>query len=70
MNFQITSVIDAGTVYSNVPDTLEDLRSFQGGLMKTLPVFRDLGLQVNIFQTRLLDLTCIPGLATPGPGRP
>jgi len=42
---QITSVMDAGTVYSNVPDTLEDLRSFQGGLMKTLPVFRDLGLQ-------------------------
>ena len=41
---QITSVIDANVVYSNEPDTLDELRAYEGGLMKTLPVFRDLGL--------------------------
>ena len=41
---QITSVIDANVVYSNKHDTLDELRAYEGGLMKTLPVFRDLGL--------------------------
>jgi len=42
---QITSVIDSGVVYSNVPETLRKLRTFEGGLMKTLPVFKDQGLK-------------------------
>jgi len=42
---QITSVLDSGTVYSNVPETLRKLRTFQGGKMKTLPVFAQYGLQ-------------------------
>ena len=37
---QITSVLDGNVVYSNEPDKLDDLRSYEGGLMKTLPVFR------------------------------
>jgi hypothetical protein len=41
-------VLDAGTVYSNVPERLQKLRAYQGGLMKTLPVFQDLGLMVKI----------------------
>ena len=49
-------MLDGNTVYSNVPETLEDLRSFQGGLMKTLPVFRDLGLQVLAY---IFVLICI-----------
>merc|ERR1719443_2762668 len=41
---RITSVLDANVVYSNHPEDLEDLRSFERGEMKTLPVFRDHGL--------------------------
>ena len=37
---QITSVLDGNVVYSNEPAKLDDLRSYEGGLMKTLPVFR------------------------------
>ena len=39
-NAQITSVLDGNVVYSNEPAKLDDLRSYEGGLMKTLPVFR------------------------------
>jgi len=42
---QISSVIDAGVVYSNVPDTMRKLREYEGGRMKTLPVFKDKGLK-------------------------
>lgn len=42
---RITSVFDAGTVYSNDPETLAKIRTFKGGLMRTLPVFSDMGLQ-------------------------
>ena len=44
---RITSVLDGNVVYSNVPETLEELRSFEGGLMKTLPIFREQGLLVR-----------------------
>ena len=44
---RITSVLDGNVVYSNVPETLEELRSFEGGLMKTLPIFREQGLLVS-----------------------
>ena len=37
-------MLDANVVYSNHPEDLEDLRSFERGEMKTLPVFRDHGL--------------------------
>eukprot|EP00088_Acartia_fossae_P020565 TRINITY_DN2211_c0_g1_i10.p1 TRINITY_DN2211_c0_g1~~TRINITY_DN2211_c0_g1_i10.p1 ORF type:complete len:747 (-),score=69.80 TRINITY_DN2211_c0_g1_i10:194-2434(-) len=42
---QISSVIDANTVYSNEPETIRKLRTYVGGKMKTLPVFSNLGLK-------------------------
>ena len=45
MLVQITSVLDGGTVYSNSPTTLASLRAWEGGRMRTLPVFRQQGLQ-------------------------
>ena len=40
--------MDGGTVYSNEPEVAADIRAFEGGLMKTLPLFRDQGLMVII----------------------
>ena len=37
---EISSFLDAGSVYSNVPERQEFLRSFKHGLMVTLPAFR------------------------------
>jgi len=42
---QVSSVIDANTVYSNNQNTLRKLRAYEGGRMKTLPVFKDQGLK-------------------------
>jgi len=39
---EVSSVLDAGTVYSNDPELLEELRLYKNGLMKTLPVFAEL----------------------------
>merc|ERR1712117_83749 len=36
---EITSFLDAGSVYSNVPKKQEALRAFRDGLMETLPMF-------------------------------
>jgi len=41
---RVSGVMDGGTVYSNEPEVNADIRAFEGGLMKTLPVFRDKGL--------------------------
>ena len=38
--------MDGSTVYSNEPEVNADIRAFEGGLMKTLPVFREQGLMV------------------------
>ena len=37
--------MDAGTVYSNEPEKLEELRLFKGGLLKTLPAFADVRMR-------------------------
>ena len=42
---QISSFLDAGTVYSNSEETQEKLRTFKGGLLKMLPVFEDQGMK-------------------------
>ena len=43
---EISSIIDAGTVYSNSAETQEELRAFKGGLLK-----------VNIFlNTKVLSM--------------
>lgn len=42
---EISSIIDAGTVYSNSAETLEELRAFKGGLLKMLPVFEEFGMK-------------------------
>ncbi len=42
---EISSPIDAGTVYSNDEETLKTLRSFKGGRLKMLPVFEDFGMK-------------------------
>lgn len=40
---EISSIIDAGTVYSNSPETLEELRAFKGGLLKVCKHQADAG---------------------------
>ena len=45
--------MDGGTVYSNEPEVNADIRAFEGGLMKTLPLFRDKGLKVKC-ETKLV----------------
>ena len=42
---RITSVLDGNTVYSNDPASLASIRLYRGGRMRTLPVFKDMGLQ-------------------------
>ncbi len=42
---EISSTLDAGTVYSNIPERLEQLRLFKGGLLKTLPAFSDVRMR-------------------------
>jgi Animal haem peroxidase len=42
---EISSIIDAGTVYSNEPEKLEELRLFKNGMLKTLPAFADVRLR-------------------------
>lgn len=42
---EISATIDAGTVYSNVPEKLEMLRLYKNGLMKTLPVFEEFNMK-------------------------
>jgi len=42
---QISSILDAGTVYSNSEETQEKLRTFKGGLLKMLPVFEEHGMK-------------------------
>jgi hypothetical protein len=42
---EISSIIDAGTVYSNEPEKLEELRLFKNGLLKTLPAFADVRMR-------------------------
>lgn len=37
----ITSYLDAGTTYSNAPEKLHELRSFEGGELKMLPLFEE-----------------------------
>ena len=53
--------MDGGTVYSNEPEVNADIRAFEGGLMKTLPLFRDKGLKVrhekNAYETNIITRT-------------
>lgn len=42
---EVASVLDGGTVYSNKDELAGELRTFKGGLMKTLPVFAEFGMQ-------------------------
>ena len=42
--------MDGSTVYSNEPEVNADIRAFEDGLMKTLPVFREQGLMVIFTQ--------------------
>ena len=59
--------MDGSTVYSNEPEVNADIRAFDGGLMKTLPVFRDLGLMVVTYTyfNVTIGYYAISGLATP-----
>ena len=67
---RITSVLDGNVVYSNVPETLDQLRSFEGGLMKTLPIFREQGLLVRETLIETIFLLPGPGPAASLPGGP
>jgi len=42
---EISSFLDAGTVYSNRPERLESLRLYKKGLLKTLPAFAELNMR-------------------------
>jgi peroxidase len=42
---EISAVLDAGTVYSNVPERLESLRLYKKGFLKTLPVFSEFNMR-------------------------
>ena len=42
---QISSLLDAGTVYSNDDEVQEELRAFKGGQLKMLPVFDTEGMK-------------------------
>lgn len=42
---EISSVLDAGTVYSNSPEKLESLRLYKNGFLKTLPVFQEFNMR-------------------------
>ena len=42
---QISSLLDAGTVYSNDDEVQEELRAFKGGQLKMLPVFETEGMK-------------------------
>ncbi|XP_043246225.1 peroxidase-like [Amphibalanus amphitrite] len=41
----VTSYLDASFVYGSDEETARRMRTYQGGLLKTLPVFRELGLK-------------------------
>lgn len=42
---EISGLLDAGPLYSNSDETMEELRSFKGGLLKSLPVFEEFGMK-------------------------
>ncbi len=42
---EVSSVLDVSTVYGDEDDDLRNLRSYEGGRMKTLPVFEEFGLK-------------------------
>jgi len=42
---EISSFLDAGTVYSNKPERQESLRLYKKGLLKTLPAFAELNMR-------------------------
>ena len=42
---EISSVLDAGTVYSNIPEKMESLRLYKKGFLKTLPVFSEFNMR-------------------------
>ena len=42
---EISSVLDAGTVYSNSPEKIESLRLYKNGFLKTLPVFSEFNMR-------------------------
>jgi len=42
---EISSYIDGGTIYSSNPEKQEKLRLHKGGLLKSLPVFKDLNMK-------------------------
>jgi peroxidase len=56
---EISSVIDAGTVYSNSAETLEELRAFKGGLLKVLTTTTT---NYQHLKHGLLNLRCSPSL--------
>ena len=43
--YEISSVLDAGTVYSNIPEKMESLRLYKKGFLKTLPVFSEFNMR-------------------------
>jgi len=42
---EISSLLDGGTVYSNLPHRLESLRLYKSGLLKTLPAFAEFNMR-------------------------
>lgn len=42
---EVSSIIDAGTVYGNNQERFEALRLFKGGLLKTLPAFAEFNMK-------------------------
>jgi len=45
---EVSSTLDANTVYSNDPDKIRKLRSYENGRLKTLPIFNDIGLKAML----------------------
>ena len=66
---EISSVLDAGTVYSNNPEKLESLRLYKNGFLKTLPVFNEFNMR-DLLPLKLEspDEGCIrPSMDNPNP---
>lgn len=42
---EVSSVLDVSTVYGNEEKDVQNLRTYEGGRMKTLPVFQEFGLK-------------------------
>ena len=42
---ELSSLLDAGVVYSNEEETLQTLRTYENGLMKMLPVFEEFNMK-------------------------